>query len=314
MDEIHTNEFSSMLFTVTSTALTWDFYFFKLTQPLTVSRIQLLYTVKEKRGKPDRKPLPLPYSLRNPYRNLKSGNSQDYAQKSQQNFLFINSTSGLLCPGKIVFIVYMQHPHPNSPLPSLLLNDRTIYNANFGVFSLCFSLSLFRRLWWSSFITKDDPSFSVLSTASLTGIICQSQNFTTCNDVESFRHLVEIIFFSSFSRNFLMKFFWLLKKSLRLPCLIWIFSFFRNRLTQIFFLARNFCENVKMNLSENVRIIICVLTTLLSWILNIGGQCYSFYLFLSHILVLRRVHQYFVWGLHGGFAVWTWRGLEACLF
>ncbi len=46
-----------------STALPWDFYFFKLTQPLTVS-------VKEKGGKPDRKPYPLPYGLSNPYRNL----------------------------------------------------------------------------------------------------------------------------------------------------------------------------------------------------------------------------------------------------
>jgi hypothetical protein len=38
----------------------------------------LLYTVKEKGGKPDRKPHPLPYGLRNPYRNFKSENSQDY--------------------------------------------------------------------------------------------------------------------------------------------------------------------------------------------------------------------------------------------
>jgi len=49
-------------------------------QTLTVSRVQLLYTVKEKEGKPERKPYPLPYGLRNPYRNLKSENSQDYAQ------------------------------------------------------------------------------------------------------------------------------------------------------------------------------------------------------------------------------------------
>ncbi len=40
----------------------------------------LLYTVKEKGGKPDRKPYPLLYGLRNPYSNLISGNSQDYAQ------------------------------------------------------------------------------------------------------------------------------------------------------------------------------------------------------------------------------------------
>jgi hypothetical protein len=41
-----------------------------------------MYTVKEKGGNLIRKPYPLPYGLRNPYRNLKSENSQDYAQKS----------------------------------------------------------------------------------------------------------------------------------------------------------------------------------------------------------------------------------------
>jgi hypothetical protein len=49
------------------------------------SYVKLQYTVKEKGGKPDRKPYPLLYGLRNPYRNLKSWNSQDYAQKPQQN-------------------------------------------------------------------------------------------------------------------------------------------------------------------------------------------------------------------------------------
>jgi hypothetical protein len=34
----------------------------------------------EKGGKPDRKPYPLPYGKRNPYRNLKSENSQDYTR------------------------------------------------------------------------------------------------------------------------------------------------------------------------------------------------------------------------------------------
>jgi hypothetical protein len=88
-------EFSFLLFTVTSTDLPWYFYFFKLTQPLTVStvQLQLLYTVKEKGGKPDRKPYPLPYGLRNPYRNLKSENSQDYAQKPKRNCTFMNSAS-----------------------------------------------------------------------------------------------------------------------------------------------------------------------------------------------------------------------------
>jgi len=46
-------------------------------QPLIVSTVQLLYTVKEKGGKPDRKPYPLPYGFKNPYRNLKSENSQE---------------------------------------------------------------------------------------------------------------------------------------------------------------------------------------------------------------------------------------------
>ncbi len=31
--------------------LSWDYYFFKLTQPLKVSKVQLLHTVKEKGGK-----------------------------------------------------------------------------------------------------------------------------------------------------------------------------------------------------------------------------------------------------------------------
>ncbi len=64
--------------------------FFKLTQPRTVS-------VKEKGGKPERKLYPLPYGgLRNPYRNLNSENSQDYAQKPQWNWncMFMNSASG----------------------------------------------------------------------------------------------------------------------------------------------------------------------------------------------------------------------------
>ncbi len=43
-------------YSVTSTALPRDFYFFKLTQPLTVSTVQL----QEKGGKIERKPYPLP--------------------------------------------------------------------------------------------------------------------------------------------------------------------------------------------------------------------------------------------------------------
>ncbi len=86
--------FSSLLFTVTSTALPWAFYFLKLTQPLTVSTVQLLYTVKDKVEKPERKPYPPFLWFRNTYRNLKSENSQDCAQKPQRNCTFMNLASG----------------------------------------------------------------------------------------------------------------------------------------------------------------------------------------------------------------------------
>jgi hypothetical protein len=36
---------------------------------------------------------PLPYGLRNPYRNLKFKNSQDYVQKPQRNCTLMNSAS-----------------------------------------------------------------------------------------------------------------------------------------------------------------------------------------------------------------------------
>ncbi len=45
----------------------------------------LQYTVKEKGGKPDRKPYPLSFGIRNPHINIKSENSQDYTQKPQRN-------------------------------------------------------------------------------------------------------------------------------------------------------------------------------------------------------------------------------------
>jgi hypothetical protein len=48
-------------------------------------------TVHCKGGKPERKPFPLPYGLRNPYRNLNP--EQDYAQKPQRNCTFMNWAS-----------------------------------------------------------------------------------------------------------------------------------------------------------------------------------------------------------------------------
>jgi hypothetical protein len=57
-----------------------DLFFFNLTQPLTCSfysSVTVQYIEKDKGGKPDRKPFPHPYGLRNPSRNLKSENSPD---------------------------------------------------------------------------------------------------------------------------------------------------------------------------------------------------------------------------------------------
>jgi hypothetical protein len=54
-----------------------------------------MYTIKEKGRKPDRKPYPLPYGIRNPYGNHKSENSQDYVQKPQQNCTFMTYDSGI---------------------------------------------------------------------------------------------------------------------------------------------------------------------------------------------------------------------------
>jgi hypothetical protein len=82
LNEIQTKslEFSSLLFTVPSTALPWDFYFFKLMQPITVSAVQLLCIVRERGGE-------IWHCLRNLYRNLKTENSQDYAHKPQRTVL-----------------------------------------------------------------------------------------------------------------------------------------------------------------------------------------------------------------------------------
>jgi hypothetical protein len=72
-------------------------------QSLTVSSVRYCtYVVKEKGGKPDRKPRPLPYSLRNPYRNLKSGElSRLYLETSKKLYVheFGFRTSGLSCEG-----------------------------------------------------------------------------------------------------------------------------------------------------------------------------------------------------------------------
>ncbi len=82
LDEIQTKVLRVFLHAVHSRhSFALRLYFFKLTQPLPISTVHLLYTVKEKGGKPDRKPYPVSYGLGNPYRNLKSENNQDSGQK-----------------------------------------------------------------------------------------------------------------------------------------------------------------------------------------------------------------------------------------
>jgi hypothetical protein len=80
LDEIQTKVFRFFLLAVLSHLYSFAFEILFLqthaTQPLSVSTVQLLYTVKEEGGNPDRKPNPLPYDLRNPteassLRNLK---------------------------------------------------------------------------------------------------------------------------------------------------------------------------------------------------------------------------------------------------
>ncbi len=78
------SEFSSLLFTVTSTALPWDLNIFNLTQPLSVSTVQLMYTKKGEN------PYPPLHGLKNPHRNLKCENSQDFACPETSMKLYVH--------------------------------------------------------------------------------------------------------------------------------------------------------------------------------------------------------------------------------
>ncbi len=71
-------KFSSLLFTISSTPLL-EIYISSNSRNLLQFLVQLLYTVKQKGEKPDRKPYPFP----NPYRNLKSEN-YDYGQNLKE--------------------------------------------------------------------------------------------------------------------------------------------------------------------------------------------------------------------------------------
>jgi hypothetical protein len=83
-----------LLFTVTFTALQLCLEIYISSNSCNILQfLQFKYCVKEKEEKPDRKPYPLPYGLRNLYRNLKSENSQVFAQKLRRKFSFMNSAS-----------------------------------------------------------------------------------------------------------------------------------------------------------------------------------------------------------------------------
>ncbi len=88
LDEIQTKFLGIFLLAIHSHLYSFAlkyFYLFKLTQPLTVFTVQLLYTVKR---------YPFPFGLQNSNWNLKPENSQDYVQKPQLTCTFMNSASG----------------------------------------------------------------------------------------------------------------------------------------------------------------------------------------------------------------------------
>jgi hypothetical protein len=58
-----------------------------------------LYTLKRKEVNLIENHTPLPYGLGNPYRNLMSKNSKDFAQKPQRNCTFMNSASAWVASG-----------------------------------------------------------------------------------------------------------------------------------------------------------------------------------------------------------------------
>ncbi len=84
----HLDSFALKFLIIQTHATSYDFY----SSGVLVVELPM-YAVKEKGGKPDRKPYPLPYGQRNSCINRKYANSQDYAQKPQRNCTFMKSAS-----------------------------------------------------------------------------------------------------------------------------------------------------------------------------------------------------------------------------
>jgi hypothetical protein len=86
-------------------------------------------TVQEKGGKPGRKPYPLSYDIRNPDRNLKSENSQDYAQTSTR--FYVHEFG--FCPPPLFLSPSSSPPLPIAPTS---LVDYFSYPILFAVLSI----------------------------------------------------------------------------------------------------------------------------------------------------------------------------------
>ncbi len=155
-------EFSSLLFPVTSTALPWELYFFKLTQSLTVSTVQLLYTVKEKGGNLIENHTPSLW-FKNPYRNFKSEKSQDYARKPQWNDTFMNLASaqrmkeplpGIMCNIDLLWKIWRRSSEKT------ILNFRlwvALHNTRHQLLIIFYMIVLLKLEKWSREINKNDP-------------------------------------------------------------------------------------------------------------------------------------------------------------
>ncbi len=81
-----------LLVTVTSIALPWYFYFFKLTPPLTVLTVKLQHNIKEKGEKPKRKLYPSLW-FKNSIRKPQVWELSRLCQKPEWNCTFMNSAS-----------------------------------------------------------------------------------------------------------------------------------------------------------------------------------------------------------------------------
>ncbi len=105
LDEIQTKVLRFVLLAIQSHLYSFALRFLflhKLTQPTFLQCVTV--QCKEKGGKPFRKPHPLSYGLRNPYRNLKCGELSRLCPETSKK-LFMNSASGQVlrhCTSRLV--------------------------------------------------------------------------------------------------------------------------------------------------------------------------------------------------------------------